>query len=305
MSIPDNTDTSATDAVKTVILAAAPERKEELAVIWADYSPSFSLMNDKPGFNFQGGPFGLILFTSRSMSYLWLLGFAAQTALLHYCPVPIYSTWVHQFDPLYFQSIRETSYSQRIRAIEALSAVENEKDFTWPSGIPHPRHGKPTDASGAVVFDLLCMAAAYVFLHEVEHVKIGSREIKMKAIDEEMQCDNFARELLLGKIEEYSESSGFPQSLVSSKRAMSIALASFFLLVITPRQSWGGSRSHPSITERITALTDSLALPLDDHFWIYFSSIILAQLRYKGIELAKTAVLSPRDFCLHLMQYIV
>jgi hypothetical protein len=71
-------------AVKQLILAAAPERQAEFEEIWREYSPEFSLAEDRLGFNLEAGPFGLVLFTSRTMLQIWFLGHAAWKALHAY-----------------------------------------------------------------------------------------------------------------------------------------------------------------------------------------------------------------------------
>ena len=286
----------APDAVKTVILASAPEKEKDLEKIWDEYSPAFSLANDKQGFCFEAGAFGMVLFTSRSMSYMWLLGFAAQEALKDYCGVSIGSVIYGRFDPAYFDDVPHSKFGDLIALIPTISEVENEEDFPWPEGIPHPKFGKPKDLSGSMVFDLLCMAAAYSFLHEVEHVRIAQDGETLDPHDEEFRCDKSARDMLLDGIAEYSKTSGYPEEGVATKRAISISLASFFLLAVTPEEAWGGSRSHPSIASRISALTDSLSLPDNDHFWTYLSCLLIAQLHIKGESIESFPVGSTKEF---------
>jgi hypothetical protein len=227
---------------------------------------------------------------------MWLLGFASQEALKDYCCIPIASVIYGKFDPAYFDHAPDSKFGDLISLIPAISKVENEEDFPWPEGIPHPRFGKPTDQSGSMVFDLLCMAAAYSFLHEVEHIRIAQDGETLDPHNEEFRCDKSARDMLLGGIGEYSRISGYPEERVASKRAISIALASFFLLAITPSDAWGGSRSHPSIASRITALTESLSLPDNDHFWTYLSCLLVAQLHANGETIESFNVTSTKEF---------
>lgn len=297
-----NYGVDAPDAVKTVILASAPEKENDLQKIWHEYSPAFGLANDKQGFYFEAGAFGMVLFTSRSMSYMWLLGFAAQEALKDYCGVAIGSVIYGKFDPAYFELFPPSKFGEMIAQIRNISECENEGDFPWPKEIPHPKNGKPTDLTGAMVFDLLCMAAAYSFLHEVEHVRVAQDGTKLDPHDEEFQCDKFAREMLLDGIAEYSKTSGYPEKAVTTKRAISISLASFFMLSITPIEAWGGSRSHPSIASRINALTRSLSLPDNDHFWTYLSCLLIAQLHSKGESLESFPVASTKEFAETLLK---
>jgi hypothetical protein len=67
--------------------------------------------------------------------------------------------------------------------------------------------------------------------------------------------------MFFDNLDKYSKESGYPLEKLRTKRAMSIGLASFFLLVITPKQNWEGTRSHPSIKHRIEKFARSLLLP--------------------------------------------
>jgi len=183
--------------------------------------------------------------------------------------------------------------------------IERLNKYLWPTDIPQPHDGKPNDVEGSAIFDLNCMATAYIFLHEIQHVKLRQEGISgQDSKDEELQCDKFAREMLLGNLEKYSNDSGYPLEKLKSKRAMSIALASFLLLVITPKQSWGGTRSHPSIFCRIEELTQNLQLPENDKFWIYLSCLTFAQLKYEKLRIDEISFLCQKDLCLKLISYI-
>lgn len=96
----------------------------------------------------------------------------------------------------------------------------------------------------------------------------------------------------------------YPLEKLKTKRAMSIALASFLLLVITPKQNWEGTRSHPSITHRIEKLTRSLLLPENDKFWIYLSCLTLAYLRYERCLLLEISFSSQKALCLKLIDQL-
>ena len=86
--------------------------------------------------------------------------------------------------------------------------------------------------------------------------------------------------MMLDELESYSKQSGYDLARLNSKRAMSISLALFFMLVITPIESWGGSESHPSITNRIQSMVSGLSIHDDGILWIYMSSLFLSHLRY-------------------------
>jgi hypothetical protein len=242
------------EAIKRVILESTPERKDELEQLWNEYSPNFVLYDDKPGFSMETA-FGSVLFTNRTMQAIWILGFAAWNA--SYCflvPLKLLQTAnqnlnVKVFNELPDQSEAESLYANLINSMKELVNINRLNEFRWPAHIPKPYDGKPKDIEGSAIFDLTCMATAYIFLHEIQHLKIRQEvKIDLDSEDEELLCDEFARKMLLDNLDRYSKESGYPLEKLKTKRAMSIAFASFLLLVITPKQSWGGTRSHPSIT---------------------------------------------------------
>jgi hypothetical protein len=297
----ENLELESTAAAKLAIEAAAPEREGLLKELWENYSPTFLQASDRPGFVMEGGPFQMILFTQRTMLEMWLLGFAAQQAFVDYAGLFFAAGLFKMFPRRDIFDVNNEPYSRLIECVNKLTAVEKIEDFQWPKEVPHPKYRKPKALLGAMTFDLLVMAAAHVFLHEVEHVKIKSLSVKMTPREEELKCDTFARSILLDDIAAYSRASGDPLSILTTKRAMSIGLASFFLLTITPPKLWGGSDIHPPIMERVTVFTDSLSLPPMDHFWIYLSALVVAHLRFVGVQLPTIEWASHKDICLQLL----
>lgn len=298
----ENGESEATQAAKLAIHGAAPERESMLRELWQTYSPHFFQSRDRPGFVMEGGPFQMILFTSRTMLQMWMLGFAAQKAFADYAGLLFAGGILRIFARKDILDVNAEPYYRLIQLVNELGAIEKIDDFDWPSDVPHPRHGKPKSLFGAMTFDLLVMAAAYAFLHEVQHVRFKlSLDAKLSPREEELKCDEFARSVLLDEIAKYSETSGYPLPILKTKRAMAIGLASFFLLAITLPTVWGGSDVHPSISERVQTFTDSLSLPAMDHFWIYLSSLVIAHLRFSEIELPKIESFLQKDICLRLL----
>jgi len=295
-------ESEANEAVLQAIFGSAPERREEIEQLWRDYSPRFLQAADRPGFMLEGGPFEMVLFNSRTMLQIWILGFAAERAFVDYGGIVFIAGLSERFPAEDVLGVSPDHFNALIRAVTELGEVERIRDFKWPAAAPHPSRGKPSNLYGAMTFDLLVMAAAYVFLHEVEHVRLRSSSGKeLSPKEEELVCDTFARETLLGRIQDYSMESGYALDILTTKRAMSIALASFLLFVITPSKLWGGSDAHPPVLERIKALTNSLALPPSDHFWIYLSSLLIAYLRSCGIDLPAMKSFAAKDICLELL----
>ena len=241
------------------------------------------------------------------MSQIWLLGFAAQYALHAYSP---YLALSHLLGlPVTSNGFKYCQESKRLihearnllaRTIE-LNGLSSMDEFSWPNCVPEPSKGKPRDINGSMVFDLLCIGGAYCFLHEIKHVMFKSISSSIKVHDEEMQCDAFAREFLLGNIAVYSKESGYDIEAVKTKRAMSIGLTFLLLLVLTPNNRWFGSDSHPPIFDRISALTGYLELSEDSYFWCYLSCILLLIMEHHTIEFSHPAIYSQQQFCMFLL----
>lgn len=294
-------------AMKSLIFASLPERSDDLDAHWKEYDPQFNLSEDKAGFYCEGGAYGLVLFTSRTMEMLWLLGFASWKAMYSYGGLLVK---IHGEDKIL--DMKETStmpdqaafdkeYDRLIEQIYELAKIENLNDFKWPDGIPTPETGRPSEEEEALVFDLICMATAYVFLHEVQHIKFTRDGTTLSRLEEEMECDRFARELMLTKLEECSGSYGWPVDKLRTKRGMSLSLATFFLLVITPKDRWGETETHPSLSERIAAFADDIALSDSDCMWVFLACLVIAQLRYQKCIPNRIQFTSFRDLCMQLI----
>lgn len=305
----NNEENIETNAIRKMIVGSAPERESELDALWQEYSPQFSQREDTADFS-MGVIFGSVVYDHKTMCQMWLLGFAAQKAFHAYCPYLIYSKLFNY--ALSNDSFVETSectesendFKNIIESVLRLKSLASIDDFVWPNNIPTPYKGKPNDINGSMVFDLICMSGAYCFLHELQHVRFSSDGTDLDAHEEEMACDQFAREFLLSKASDYAKLSGYPADLVLSKRAMSIAISCFLLFVITPKERWKDTESHPRIKKRIDALTNFLKISDDDYFWIYFSSLSMALIRFNKILIRPMTVENQKSYCLYLIKLL-
>lgn len=297
-------------AVKAAILGSAPERQEELEKLWEEHSPQINQASDKEGFTLEAGSFELILFDHKTMCKLWLFGFSTQRAFNLFLPY-LYLSQItkNSFNPhALIEEDSKSSHALRIheiiKAIRALKEVSSLEDINWPSSVPKPYSGKPSDLNGSMAFDLLCMVAAYCFLHEFRHVQIRNEGKDLDVHEEEFECDSYARDFLLGKIDEYSNATGYDKALLINKRSMAMALASVLLYVITPELCWSGSSTHPAISKRIKNITSALEVEDDDYFWTYLSCALISVIRIDDIEIQDTVVVDQKGYALFLIQSI-
>lgn len=270
--------------IKMLLGGVIPERHDEMKEFLDKYTPYFSCCDDRPGFVMEAGPFGILKFTQRTMHQMWILGFAANQALHSYSTMlailRLYNGKLetHQLDKIQDQ---EDKYENLVRSVYKLAEIDDPRSFSWPKTVPKPENGKPSDIEGAATFDLICMSGAYIFLHEMKHIAFSLDNNRPRIPqDEELQCDSFARSMMLDKLDVYSKMSGYDLGRLNSKRAMSISLALFFMLVITPKECRSGTSTHPSIVERIKSIVGKLSIHDDDIFWLYMSSLFLAHLRF-------------------------
>lgn len=275
------------EAIQKLFEGVVPERFTEVVVIVDKYSAQFRQIGDREGFNIDAGAFGAVQYTHRSMQQLWLFGYAGMLSLHCYATliVLIQSSGlelnIEKVKKIPGQNQAEEDFSNIMSKVRELNNALGEEDFLWPEDIPKPEQGRPTDDERAAVFDLSCMAAAYVFLHELRHVMFSADgDAPESPIDEEYACDNFAKDMMTSHIKKYSEQSGYPEDKVTMKRAMGIALASSFLLFATGRKNLSDSSTHPQVHGRWLCTVRTLELPENDYFWLYFSSLSLSILQY-------------------------
>lgn len=298
----------ATSIVRKLFDGVVPERASEIEYITKKYDPQFRLIADREGFNLDAGGFSAIQYTSRSTRQMWLFGYAGMQALHCYSSLiellkSLNETLdIDEVNKILDQAAEDEKFKIIVDSVKELNSVFHEDDFTWPSGIPEPENGKPEDTERAVVFDLTCMATVYVFLHELKHVIFYSEgDAPEDPKDEEYRCDEFAKEMMISEIRQYAESSGYPEDKVRTKRMMGIALASAFILFATGKERFAGSDSHPPVHGRWRELVKDVDLPDDDWFWLYFSSLSLALLKYYSIKISPIIVKSYKSLCLDLI----
>lgn len=253
------------------------------------------------------------IFDHKTMCQMWLLGFAAQKALHIYSPFLIYSK-LFSF-PLSNDSLSddaeciqmEKDFQNILNDVLKLKELASIDEFTWLENIPQPYDGKPDDMDGRMVFDLICISGAYCFLHELQHIKFSKNSTRPADVhEEEMACDAFAREFLLSKVDDYARLSGTSNQtdLILSKRAMAIVMSAFLLFVITPKERWCKTNTHPSIKDRIDALTCYVKINENDIFWIYFSSLSMALAKKDKLLIEPTIVESQKAYCLYLIELL-
>lgn len=279
-----------TDEIYALFKGVIPEQIDEIVSLLKKHSVNFRRIGDKSGFYLNAGAFGAVQFTQRSLRQLWLFGHAGRQALHCYAGlIHIAKSLNIKFDldeinQLSKQDAEDKKISKLLNALVDLMACENEADFTWPDDIPLPEDGKSKNIELSVVFDLVLIATAYVFLHELKHVIFSAENNALEnPLDEEMQCDEFATEVILRDVQLYAKQSGDPEETVKMKRSMGIALGAAFFAIATPHELLAGSKTHPAVHRRWSATLASSPLEENSYFWLYFASLAIAILKHRKI----------------------
>ncbi len=237
-----------TDIVRKLFERVVPERVSEIETIANNYDAKFRLIGDREGFNLDAGGFSAIQYTSRSTRQMWLFGYAGRHALHCYASlIVLLKSWgatldINEINKIPDQAAEDEAFKTILDAVKCLSTAFHEEDFIWPVNIPEPEKGRPSDAEHAAVYDLTCMATAYVFLHELKHVIFATEGNAPEDLkDEEYQCDQFAKDMMISRIDQYAANSGHLAEKVKMKRMMGVALASAFILFATGKRRLAGS----------------------------------------------------------------
>lgn len=299
---------SQNEVIKKLFEGVIPERSAEVMALVEKYDAQFRLISDKEGFNVDAGAFGAVQYTERSMQQLWLFGYAGMLSLHSYSSFLVIGQLlglkfdIEEIKKIPGQQEADEEFSRLVTKVKELSGVFGTDDFSWPEGVPEPEQGRPLDAERAAVFDLTCMATAYVFLHELRHVMFSAEgDAPENSLDEEYACDSFANEIMTAQIKKYSEQSGYPEDKVIMKRAMGIALASSFLLFATARKNLGGSSTHPPVHGRWFRTVNTIDLPENDYYWLYFSSIAIAMFKHIGVPVPPKTIKSFKELSYELI----
>jgi hypothetical protein len=274
--------------IDNVVLAAAPERAADWRALVNRYSPTFHILKDRKGVTMQARC-GRVEFDSKTMGWIWLLGFAGWRAFVAHGPHLLLRSLTQQPVDAGMRSA-DQGYASAEAAFETVLYVTRDlaqvdtldEQDGWPDGIP-PRQCDKTgfDVEQQAAFDLTMIATAYALLHEVKHVMFNRDGGPPSSLDEEMACDMFARDFILDKVGAYA-SKAEEAAKVMAKRAMGIALGAYVVYEFTAPDQRAGGPKYPPIADRLDALIAKLPLGDDSPFWDFAASLLIAMLRRRN-----------------------
>lgn len=184
------------------------------------------------------------------------------------------------------QADGNAAFERALNAVAALAEAQSVDDVPLPVGIPLPALGvRSGDVADQAGFDLACMAAAYVFLHEIRHVLLAQAEGKTLApVEEEIECDRFARNMMIDGAGQYARGHQFDPAAGAAKRVLGILFATLAIVAITPPAERQGSSTHPAVRERIRLALDAAPDPAPDWFWLSAAGAAAALTRALAIR---------------------
>jgi Peptidase U49 len=283
-----NDNVSPKDAVIFLMNGAVPERKDEIASLWARYPADVILMPDAKRVTLNANR-DRIAFDAKTMDVFWLIGFAGWKAIECYSPLVVWSAASGQriadlikVDPNL--DAVERDYKERRGALQAFIETADVESAPWPLDLPRPSANRDAldDPQYKVAFDLTCLAAAFAFLHEFHHVMLDRDNQRHGDLrEEEIACDVWAREFMTVKVAKYAQDLGHDYHEVLRKRSMGLALAALILHEITPILDHGGNRCYFSVADRLRAILDNTPLPENDHFWRFAASLLIGIFRQR------------------------
>lgn len=301
--------TDISDAVDLLLAGVVPERVGEIKAEWSSKQDRVRLQ-DSHGFVMQQ-IYGTIQVNELALKQIWFIGFACQKAIEAYsgnivaqqfsgqpCDTSELTTWADRNGTDLF--------ADRMRLAKELANAECLEDFDWPNDVPYPVEGAPYETiNDKAIFDLVCMAGAYIFLHEIRHSLIWqSATTPMSMISEEVECDHFALNMMIGRIPKYSAESGYPKEHVLAKRLLGIIFAKIVILVVTPQSRWKSSSDHPPVANRIRTILDAADDSIPEDFWLASAAILVALAEYFRLLNSPVAFTSSRDLAYKMCELI-
>ncbi len=310
MSLNDDDALAADRAIiDNPIEGAAPEARSG----WRDFCDRYQVtvhpIADRKGLTIQARK-TRIEFDQKSMHWLWLLGFAGWKAWRLHGP-HLFWKWLtaQQIDPALRSadlsySEAEANYEALLYAMRDIRDLDNAEDINWPQSSPRPQVDKTGfDVEDQAAFDLTTIALAYILLHEARHVRFYVEKERPNPVDEELACDSFARDFILGGAAQYAIDTCQSINDVVAKRSAGLALGAFALYELTPLDCRGGASTYPPIADRLDLIYEAVILPPESWFWDFAASLLVA-LIVRDDQKFVIPDLAGRDLCSALIDWL-
>lgn len=286
------------EVIRLLLDGVAPERTGEFAAFFLQHQPQFFISMKARQ---HGGFCALedrnhVLLAPNVRVALWFLSFAAWHAFRARAPQEVLAAALPagpMRDEILLSEdqdyLLEATASRDITGL-ALRLVRKPvaADAVWPEAVPYPevvlkaqeRGDAALPVEHAAIKDLALFAIAYILLHELRHIAFNSGRDGISPIQEELTCDAFAIEQILGKAASWQPSDGStaePHEVIF-KRSMGLLVGFFVLHAVTPEGHRGPQATYPSLLERLKVIVNAISLPEDHHLWL-FGACLLRELQ--------------------------
>ena len=298
-----------------LIAGSAPEHRWRLETFWKKYAVRFQEVDGKPGILLNAN-ISRVQYTRKDLQVMWLTGFSLWRSIELFAPavvLPILtgtpSSSVLMFDDKLDEI--EYQYRERIRAVTTLIGAEELDPARWPPDIPLPTDSRTAlaETQDMLVFDLVMMATAVLFLHELKHVEFHAEHANgtprpEKLAEEELQCDVWARDWFMSGLVNYANKNDHSYQEVYSKRALALLLVCEYLRLADQHSAVFIGNHYPPLAIRIAALSGAVNLPVGDHFWVVAACILLAEARRQYKITPKFDNMSSKEIVGHLIDVL-
>ncbi|SOY78704.1 conserved hypothetical protein [Cupriavidus taiwanensis] len=303
-------DLDVSSAIDLLLGGVIPERVNEVKEAWGDANNRVRRISS-PVFLLQQA-WGTIQVSETALSQIWLIGFAAQAAMqAHSSAIRALELLRLPFDFRQLQEMDEqveldAAFSQRMEAIKSLGSIEFSDEYVWPVDTPDRSVQADTlNVDDKATYDLILMGTAYIFLHEIRHAIFENSGVRPERhLDEEIECDRYALDMLLGGVSKYAQSSGYSADLVFAKRLFGAVFAKLVILTLTPKEGWATDLQHPAVATRIRNVLDAADTRIPKKFWPYIAALLAAFARHFGCDDIQIESSSSRDLAFTICDHI-
>lgn len=302
------------DIIHGLINGVIPEKSFNTSALFEKYEPDFNLLEPGNGFKFcvpEDVGKKEIKFGVKELDVLWLIGYAGWKSIETYSPlVELVFRRKCSVEEVVIDDKKleeyEMGYKLRIANAQSIISVDQLDERYWPHDLVRRTDDRQAlSYQDKAVFDLICIALAFMFLHELRHLMYEvDKNRPENCKDEEQLCDQWAKKYLLDDILKYSSQSGSDYEKVKNKRMMGIALASLILFEVTGEEYRQGAKCYPQIGIRIKKLIGDCNLDDNSTFYFFASCILIGMLRkiHKRVDIIP---LTPSELLSQLIDLLV
>ena len=282
------------EVVCLLLCGVAPERSTEFSTYFSHHSPRFFVSDFARRY---GGFCALddknhVLLAPNATDALWFLSFAAWHGFRARVPQEVLASILPSGkarDEVLL--LEDDGYHSEATVCHDLTALAKKlmlgtvpSDTPWPDSVPFPAdvinaqddQTAHIPVEAAAVKDLSLFAIAYILLHEIRHIGFNSERAGLARAQEELACDEFAIDQILGRAATWLPTNGSvvsPEQIIF-KRSMGLLVGFFALHGLTPNGLRGPQRNYPPLSERLIAIVDRIALPDDHQLWLFGSTLL-------------------------------